>query len=306
VVPDKRLGAITNLHNKYENFYLLCPTNYAEYDFKNWQTLELLEDAFWESTYSSYSHEEYLNNLQTMEAYQYFQKQEDLFNLLNRSRKFKSNLFTKPFVLDTQKNQNIFSVPIYAEDVLMAPSLTELKNFGTYNNEILVESNDDSYDSLKYCNYLHFLNSKNILNYDINTISPVSYTHVIDNFRADYEDPQWFLDVDKDKAKNNFGLTLKPLAQNEVRVTNPIKLRSTTKNAMVTYSAIQKVFRSRYDEGRSNARLQDLSNSYESHPFLTSSKVPYESLLGKNTENFFTSSNFSRAFFTNFNETSFI
>jgi hypothetical protein len=75
---------------------------------------------------------------------------------------------------------------------------------------------------------------------------------------------------------------------------------------MVTYSAIQKVFRSRYDEGRSNARLQDLSNSYESHPFLTSPRVPYESLLGKNTESFFSVNNFTKSYFDNFNETYFL
>jgi hypothetical protein len=75
---------------------------------------------------------------------------------------------------------------------------------------------------------------------------------------------------------------------------------------MVTYSAIQKVFRSRYDEGRSNARLQDLSNSYESHPFLTSSRAPYESLLGKNTESFFAVNNFTKSYFENFNETYFL
>lgn len=51
------------------------------------------------------------------------------------------------------------------------------------------------------------------------------------------------------------------------RVSNPLKLRSTAKNSMVTYSAIQKVFKSRLDEGRSNARLQDISNSYNPYLF---------------------------------------
>jgi hypothetical protein len=55
---------------------------------------------------------------------------------------------------------------------------------------------------------------------------------------------------------------------------------------MVTYSAIQKVFRSRFDEGRSNARLEDFSSSYVKHPYLTDSRVSYESLLGKNKESF--------------------
>jgi hypothetical protein len=71
-----------------------------------------------------------------------------------------------------------------------------------------------------------------------------------------------------------------------LRLSNPLKLRSTVKNAIVTYNAIQKVFRSRFDEGRSNARLEDFSNSYIKHPFLTDNRVSYESMLGKNKEFF--------------------
>jgi hypothetical protein len=53
-----------------------------------------------------------------------------------------------------------------------------------------MDSSDDSYESLKYLTYIHSLNSKNTLNFDRNAISPISYAQVIDNFRADYEDPQ--------------------------------------------------------------------------------------------------------------------
>jgi hypothetical protein len=55
---------------------------------------------------------------------------------------------------------------------------------------------------------------------------------------------------------------------------------------MVTYSAIQKVFRSRFDEGRSNTRLEDFSNSYVKHPYISDTRTNYESLLGKNKEFF--------------------
>jgi hypothetical protein len=65
---------------------------------------------------------------------------------------------------------------------------------------------------------------------------------------------------------------------------------------------MQKVFRSRYDEGRSNARLQDLSNSFASHPFITAPKSPYETLLGKNKESFFNINNYNQYFKSNFNE----
>jgi hypothetical protein len=64
-------------------------------------------------------------------------------------------------------------------------------------------------------------------------------------------------------------------------------LRSSAKSAIITYNAIQKVFKSRFDEGRSNADIRNFSNSSVSHPFVTSPKTPYESLLGKNKESFF-------------------
>jgi hypothetical protein len=34
--------------------------NYYDYDFRNAQALRLFEDVVWESTYSSYNHQDYL------------------------------------------------------------------------------------------------------------------------------------------------------------------------------------------------------------------------------------------------------
>jgi hypothetical protein len=70
-------------------------------------------------------------------------------------------------------------------------------------------------------------------------------------------------------------------------LTNNIKLRSTAKNSIVTYNAIQKVYKSRFDEGRSNVNFSDFSNSYVTHPFLTDTKSPYENILTKNKEYYF-------------------
>merc|ERR1712054_542460 len=80
-----------------------------------------------------------------------------------------------------------------------------------------------------------------------------------------------------------------------MRLSNPLKLRSTAKNSIVTYSAIQKVFKSRFDEGRSNARLQDVSNSYTPYMFLSAPKSPYEGMLSKNKDSFFTPNNYNQS-----------
>jgi hypothetical protein len=150
---------------------------------------------------------------------------------------------------------------------------------------MLIDSSDETYESSKYINYLYYLNYKNLLNNNLNAIQPVSYASVFDSFRSDYEDP--FLYLDSTDSENLDAYSDNNLdVNNNLKLSNPFKLRSTVKNAIVTYNAIQKVFRSRFDEGRSNARLEDFSNSFVKHPYITDSRINYESLLGKNKEAF--------------------
>jgi hypothetical protein len=159
---------------------------------------------------------------------------------------------------------------------------------------------DYAYDNAKYLNYLYFINYKNALNLSTNSISPISYITILDSFCANYEDNYNYLDsfTNEDINLNNTSnLTL----NNELRLSNPIKLRSTAKSAIVTFNAIQKVFRSRLDEGRSNTRLQDFSNSFVKHPLLTDNRINYESLLGRNKENFLQINTFNQVLKTNLN-----
>ena len=70
-------------------------------------------------------------------------------------------------------------------------------------------------------------------------------------------------------------------------VTNPVKRRSTLKNLMVTYAALQKVYRSRLDEGRSNIHPALLAQTYIKYPLLIESRNNYEGILSKNTTAYF-------------------
>jgi hypothetical protein len=108
--------------------------------------------------------------------------------------------------------------------------------------------------------------------------------------------------VDNTSNNDEYINNLELNSSNDVRVSNPMKLRSSASNTIVTYNAIQKVFKSRFDEGRSHARLQDFSNSYVSHPFLTEKKSPYEGMLGKNKESFFNVNNYKPSLTENFTE----
>jgi len=72
-----------------------------------------------------------------------------------------------------------------------------------------------------------------------------------------------------------------------LRFDNTIHLRDTTKNEIVTYNALQKVFRTRFDEGRSNTKLSEFANFYDKQPYLSSSRTLFEKTIGKTKNNFY-------------------
>ena len=78
-----------------------------------------------------------------------------------------------------------------------------------------------------------------------------------------------------------------------------MKLRSTAKNSIVTYNAIQKVYKSRFDELRANINFNDFTNSFSSYPFLIDSKTPYEGILKKNKESFYNINFYNKSFMNN-------
>jgi hypothetical protein len=203
---------------------------------------------------------------------------------------------------DLSAKTNLNSLPIFTEDSVPNSLLLNLKNFYPFSGETAIDSIEDSYENVKYVNYLHYLTYKNLLNTNATRIQPLSYTQVIDNFRPDYEEMSWFSDNAAQNADVNYSENLNLNNTSDLRISNPMKLRSTARNSVVTYNAIQKVFKSRFDEGRSNARLQDFSNSYITHPFITETKSPYESMLGKNKDSFFSVNNYKQYFTSNFND----
>jgi hypothetical protein len=165
-----------NVTKLFEKLYLPVFAEYAEYDFKNWQALELLEDSFWESTYSSFAHDDYLNILQDLSEYTFFKKQEELFNISDRHKKFKSSILSKPFLRDLSLNTNLNSLPIFSEESLPNTLLLNLKDFSNFPNEVSIDSFEDSYENFKYINYLYHLSYKTLLNTNNSLIQPKSKT----------------------------------------------------------------------------------------------------------------------------------
>jgi len=140
---------------------------------------------------------------------------------------------------------------------------------------------------------------------NLNNPTPVSYIHIMDAFRPDYEEKVTHTDPTNSLENLSYADTPQHVDNVDVsgmNLSNPFKLRSSSKNAIVTYKAIQKVFRARFDEGRSHARLQDFSNSAVLHPLITAPKAPYENLLGKNKDAFFELSRYGQSLTTDFSD----
>lgn len=194
-------------------------------------------------------------------------------------------------------SNNIF--PVFNDECLPLVKNISKKNFISFITENTIDSLDEVYNNLKYSNdSIHSNNNHKILN-NMNFIFPLSYAYILNNFRANCEELCWNNNFYKHNEFNTHDFN----SNNNLRNINPLKLRLPAKNSIVTYNSIQKVFKTRFDEGRSNARLKDLSNSFTSHPFLTQPKSAYESMIGKNKESFYSLDLYSG--FTNSNFNSF-
>jgi len=128
---------------------------------------------------------------------------------------------------------------------------------------------------------------------------PQSYIEVLNAFRADLDD----FSISQDVTPSSPSIDLMSINTNvtsvgdvavanspTARVSNPISVRSTARNSIVTYNALQKVFRSRFDEGRSHTSFANFAQLSVKQPLLSDKRVPYEKLLGKNRESFYNTS----------------
>ena len=262
---------------------------YSEYDFKNWQALESLEDCFWETTFSSFTQEEYLNSLSNFNEASLLKRQEELYNSLTRAFKFKNAKMYNSI----KATESLNSIPNYSKEGFINTPLVTKKGFNSVYNETTLDNLDESYESFKSFS-LNLLAKNNLIsNISLDYIQPYSYAKVVDPFRADYEDLLWNFD----SQHTNFSSSIEDSLS--ARVSNPMKLRTTTRAANISYSAMQKVFKSRFDEGRAHTRMSDFSNSYTSHNFITAPKASYSAMLSKNQNYFFDVNLYSQSYANN-------
>lgn len=290
--PNLRLqNAISSsLYN--DSFFLPFFTNYADYDFRNAQSIEMLEELFWESSYSSYNHNDYLNISDNVNKTQVIARK----NKLTEENYFTNNLAykfdTKPLTTLLNKDLSLvgtfYSNTVSVDDFISPANLMSTKDFVLFPLYSNSTSFDDSYMTYKNSLFLFNKNSSFFLNNNTNFVYPQSYLSVLNNFRADYDDFSWHVNLNSPELTLNNDLNQENLdTTNNIRFSNPITLRSTARNSIVTYNALQKVFKARFDDGRSNIKINHFADVRSKQPFITDSRVSYEKLLGKNKESFY-------------------
>ena len=111
-------------------------------------------------------------------------RQEELYASTNRAHKFKNSKLYKPVKGDGEAS----SLSLFSKEGFINSPLLPKSSFITPYNEYTGDSIEDSYDSLK--NALFNIYTKNgfVSANSTYSIAPLSYTRVLDPFRADYED----------------------------------------------------------------------------------------------------------------------
>jgi hypothetical protein len=112
----------------------------------------------------------------------------------SKDKKLKTGLIKKPFYNENVHVNNLTPLSIFNENGITNTQLLPLKSFNFFSDELTVDSMDNVYENAKYLNYLYLLNYKNVLNYSVNSASPISYVTILDNFCANYEDNYLYSD----------------------------------------------------------------------------------------------------------------
>jgi hypothetical protein len=199
------------------------------------------------------------------------------------------DMLSEPAFRDYINPTDFSCLPFYSEESYSNSSLVPLLMFGSYDRDLEIDNVDESYTSIKFLNYLHHMNYVNSIGCYNNGTQPFSYIQVLNAFRSRAEETINTID-NEDYA--DFDNSVAISENNEFRSMNYLKLRSTAKNAIKTFNAFQKVFKFRFDDGRANVHFNDFATLSVKVPFLSENRVKYESLLGKNRESFFSTTNY--------------
>ena len=301
--PNLRINSILTSLSINEIPYIPMFNNYYDYDFRNLQAYELLEDLIWENNYSAYSHYDYLNiklnekKSQTLDLRT--SMREPYFYQNNLDLKLKTKPLLNPTLKDLSLTGQYYTNSINSDDLLSPSNLLLESDFNIFP---LLSTNitlDDSYESWNEFRKFEVMSINKFFFTSFFFNRPQSYLNVLNMFRANFEDFNWSnndLKINLNKIWNpnmysnilfNLNYLSNDLNNSSLRISNSLTLRLTARNSIVNFNALQKVFRARFEDGRANANLNQFSEITSVQPFLNTERVDYGSLLGKTKNSFF-------------------
>lgn len=213
----------------------------------------------------------------------------------------------KPILLDNLVSNTSYPLPLHLNDFYTDFRKTSLLNMRLFDSEVEIDLVDRSFYNIKSLNELYSLGYQYNIYQQVNNLDPINYSQVLNSFRSGYDEPI------TDQVTNDSLLNNPVTAPNnelfytdggKLRGNNTLKVRASTKNAIVTFNALQKVFRHRFDENRSHVHPQTLSNTEIKYPYLSEARSGYEQLLGKNKEAFFSNTSYKQelsSYYSNIN-----
>jgi len=170
--------------------YIPNLVDYSDYDFKNLQSIEMLEDIFWESSILSYNQDDYNSILRNTKDNLFFDKEESFFNnnKFFKNKKIKQGVVHNSFLYNNLSKTNLNTLPIFIEDSFLNLGLLNHKNTKPLSLEFSFDLLENLFDNFKYMHYIYGLNFKNTLNINNNLVNNISYTSVIDMFTSNFEE----------------------------------------------------------------------------------------------------------------------
>jgi hypothetical protein len=320
--PDIRIDSAIKSSLTPEFFYLPPFTNCYEYDFRNAQALQMLEDAFWESSYPAKGYRKYLKSENNINTGERRRKTVDryvvnrIYALHNLDRDAGKRALIGPGFEDLSQIGKAYASSVRTRNFVSPASLLRTKDFSIFPITRVTKFAKGSYYNRKQLSTFYSRNSSVLLNLNTTFNYPHSYLSVLNIFQADtYRGFRWCYNSSDNLAESALieGEAVSPREVSNTstdvlanftgsRFSNPIALRGTAKNSIATYSALQKVFRSRLDQGRSNMRMRQFADMRITQPFMTGTRVAFEKLLGKNKESFYNTTFYTDNTFTVFND----
>jgi len=284
----QRLLNVLGANLRRSTFALPLFSTYADYDFRNDQALDMLEELFWEQGFSTYVFYDYVtlskgqNKLETLVP-----KRVSLTNTSYRDSMGRDALATYP---STKSLVTTYATSTQTEDYSPNPGKVTLSNFSYLPLFSDLLETEETFNQWKHLSYLSSLSSNPLFSVNSVNFGSRSALSVFNTFRSDFNDFAWL-------PYNSNSSHITPMELNtgsgaslgqEIRVSNPVTIRSSVRNSIVNSNAFQKVFKARLDENRAHVQADSYSDLATRQPFLSDVKIPYLQLLGKNRNYFFT------------------